>query len=104
MSYREKIIIIQLKKLINIKKHIEFSNNKEELSEIKKKCDSIIYQLIDKTKKEIKELKKIENYLKDTVKKIDKNYLKDEMNKEIKEIKEKIKESKKKFEEYKSYL
>jgi hypothetical protein len=104
MDGRDKIIIAQLKKLINIKNYIEFSNNEEELSEIKKKCNSIICQLLDKTKKEIKELKKIEKYLKDSIIKINKKYLIDELQKEINEVKDKINASEKKLEEYKSFL
>ena len=103
MGDREKIILEQMKKLKNIKNYIEFSNNKE-LSNIKKKCQSIIYQLVEKTKKEIKELKKVEKDLKDSIKNIEINYLKYELKKEINEIKDKILESKKKLEEYKSFL
>lgn len=103
MGDREKIILEQMKKLKNIKNYIEFSN-KEELSNIEKKCQSIICQLVDKTKKEIKELKKVEKDLKDSIKNIEINYLKYELKKEIDEIKDKILESKKKLEEYKSFL
>ena len=89
---REDIILEQMTKIKNIKKYIEFSNNKDFLY-IKEKCELIIYQIIEKTEKELKELKKVEEYLKKSIKKVDTEYLKEELKKELEELKYKINRS-----------
>jgi hypothetical protein len=104
MSNRDKIIIQQLKKMIIIRNYIRCSNNNKNLLDIEKRCISIIEQLLYKTEKEIKELKKIKKYLKGQIKKEKKHYIIQELLKEKKEVDVRIAEGKEKLIEYKSYL
>jgi len=104
MSDRDKIIIQQLKKMIIIRNYIRCSNNNKNLLDIEKRCISIIEQLLYKTEKEIKELKKIKKYLTEQIKKVKKDYIIQELLKEKKEVDVKIAEGKEKLIEYKSYL